>query len=273
MLSESTFPLSSAFSTPRAPLDLAFKQSRQNLAFRDWQWIAVRYLTMPFMGRPTAASKKGSTAPPVSLTTCWDKGKWHFEAPSFPAHLPRSAGWTHIVATLRFLEERGQLTAAGRDELAHADEEIVLISDQVKAGARAFLDQNYQAYLRAIERYGFSPPVQVLEAGWDEYTAKYDVSKRPKANAYQQLLLNHSYDRTPDALLRALDRVPDLASQIREALDGVPAGDRPLIVAVLISREADPVGLAGSWPNPGILLHALRTLTRIDMLCRACARP
>jgi hypothetical protein len=107
---------------------------------------------------------------PVSLSTCWDKGKWHFDASSFPEHLPRKAAWEHIVAALRFLGERRQLTAAGKDELAHADEEIALLSEQIKVGARAFLDQNYEVYLGAMEGYGQPPPLRILEKAWDAYT-------------------------------------------------------------------------------------------------------
>jgi hypothetical protein len=212
------------------------------------------------MGHSTSESRKHSTPPPLSLSSCWDKAKWHFGAPSFPAHLPRSAGWSHILAALRFLDERGQLTTAGKQELADPDDGIVLISDHVRAAARPFLDQHYEAYLRAMEDYDSSPPVHVLEAGWNEYTTKYDICKRPKANPYQNLLLQHSPDRAVDGLLRALDRVPDLAARLRGALDDVPGVDRPLIEAALISREADPVSIAGSWPNPSALLHALRYL-------------
>ncbi|HET9790293.1 MAG TPA: hypothetical protein VFR08_03245, partial [Candidatus Angelobacter sp.] len=134
-----------------------------------------------------------------------------------------------MVAALRFLDERGQLTTAGKAELADAGEEITLLSEHVKASARSFLDENYEAYLRAMEGYGLPPPVQFLEAKWGEYAKKYDLSKRPKANAYQQLLLDHSYDRTVDALLRALSRAPNLAAKLRGALDDVPLPDRPLI--------------------------------------------
>ncbi len=221
--------------------------------------IELQVTILP-MTRSTSSPKKDSTPPPVSLTTCWDKGKWHFEAALFPAPLPRRAGWTHIIAALRFLDERGQLTAAGKDELAHADEEIALLSEQIKAGARAFLDQSYEAYLSAIEDYRPPPPLKVLESAWDAYKAKYDLSKRPRANAYQLLVLDHAYDRTADALLRALDRVPDLAARLREALADVPAADRALIEAALAACEADPVSLAASWANPDALLHALRYL-------------
>jgi len=166
----------------------------------------------------------------------------------------------HIVAALRFLDERGQLTAAGKDELAHADEEIALLSEQIKAPARAFLDQSYEAYLRAMRAYDQPPPLQVLETAWDAYAAKYDLSKRPRTNAYQQLLLGNAYDRTADALLRALDRVPDLTARLSGALANVPAADRGLIEAALAARETDPVRLAASWPDPVALLHALRYL-------------
>ena len=208
-----------------------------------------------------SSSRTSTPAPPISLSTCWDKGKWHFDAASFPAHLPRRAGWEHIVATLRFLEERKQLTAEGKDDLAHANEETVLQSEQIKVGARAFLDQSYEAYLEAMEGYGQPPPLHVLEAAWDAYSTKYDLSKRPRANAYQQLLLDHAYDHKADALLRALDRVPDLAARLRGALSDAPPADRGLIEAALALRDAaDVVGLAASWHNPVALLHALRYL-------------
>lgn len=197
----------------------------------------------------------------MSLSTCWDKGKWHFDAPSFPAHLPRRAGWEHIFALLRFLEERKQLTAEGKDELAHASDEIALLSEHIRVGARAFLDQSYGAYLEAAEGYGHPPPLQILENAWNTYSLKYDLSKRPRANAYQQLLLAHSHDRKADGLLRSLGRVPDLAARIRGALADVPEGDRGLIEATLAARDAaDLAALAASWPEPGMLLHALRYL-------------
>jgi hypothetical protein len=208
----------------------------------------------------TTSPQRNSTPPPVSLSTCWDKGKWHFDAPSFPVHLPRKTAWEHIVAALRFLEERGQLTAVGKDELAHADDEIALLSEQIKVGARAFLDQNYEAYLAAMEGYGQPPPLRILEKAWDAYTSKYDLSKRPRANAYQQLLLDHAYDRKADTLLRALDRVPDLAVRLSGVLADVPAADRALIEAALATREKDAVSLAASWHDPDALMHALRYL-------------
>jgi hypothetical protein len=143
---------------------------------------------------PSSSTQKAP--PPLSLSTCWDKGKWHCDSSSFPAQLPRELGWSHIVAALRFLDERGQLTAAGKQELMHADEEIALLSEQIKAPARAFLDQSYEPYLNAMRAYDQPPPLHILEAAWDEYAAKYDLSKGPRANAFQQLLLDNSHDRT-----------------------------------------------------------------------------
>jgi hypothetical protein len=212
------------------------------------------------MAAASSSPKKNTTPPPVSVATCWDKGKWHFEGASFPAHLPRSAGWGHIVAALRFLDERGQLTPEGRQELAQADEETALLSEQIKPGARAFLDESYEAYLSAMEGYDQPPPVGMLESAWDAYTKKYDLSKRPRPNAYQQLLLDHAYNRTPDALLRALDRTPDLAARLHAVLMDVPSADRALIEAALAAREANPVRLSASWPDPSALLQALRYL-------------
>lgn len=212
------------------------------------------------MTASTWSSKKNTSPPPVSLTNCWDKGKWHFEAASFPSHLPRSSGWAHIVAALRFLDERDQLTAEGKRELARADEEIALLSRQIKSGARAFLDQNYEAYLNAIEGYGQPVPIHVLASAWDAYKQKYDLSKRPQPNHYQQLLLDHAYDRTANALLRVLDRHPDLATRLRAALPDVPSADRALVEATLAAREGDPAQLAPLWPDPTALLQALRYL-------------
>ena len=212
------------------------------------------------MPHSTSPSETGKIPPPISLATCWDKGKWHFDAASFPSALPRSAAWGHIVAALRFLDERGQLTAAGKKELTQADEEIALLSEQIRPAARAFLDQSYEAYLSAMEGYDQPPPLHVLECAWNAYTETYNLSKRPRPNSYQQLLLDHSHDRTADTLLRALNRNPDLAGSLRAALADVPSADRPLIEATLAVHEADPVRVSASYPDPAVLLHSLRYL-------------
>ena len=103
------------------------------------------------MAESSASEKNLTVPPPLSLTTCWDKGKWHFEAASFPRNLKTTCGYTHILAVLRFLDGRGQLTASGREELS-AGEEIALLHEHIKPAARAFLDQTYETYLRAIKK-------------------------------------------------------------------------------------------------------------------------
>jgi hypothetical protein len=204
--------------------------------------------------------KKLANPPPLSLSTCWDKGKWHFDAASFPKHLARSAGYTHIVAALHFLDLQGQLTASGRQVLTHPDEEIALLSEQIKPGARAFLDRSYEAYLGEMRGYRQPPPIHVLEDAWKKYTADFDLSKKPLVNAYQKLLLKHAYDRSANALLQALDSTPGLPGHIRNALQDVPLADRPLIESAVAAYESDAISLASSWPNSESLLHALRYL-------------
>lgn len=206
----------------------------------------------------SSASEKN---PPLSLTTCWDKGKWHFEAASFPRSLKTSAGYKHILAVLRFLDGHGQLTASGREELS-AGEEIALLDEHIRPAARAFLDQTYETYLRAIESYEQPPPTQLLEGAWTEYTTTYDISKKPRANGYQKLLLNYAYDHSLNALLRAFERTPDLPSLVRDAIKDAPASDRPLIEATVAVYYSDATSLADSWPDPAWLLHALRYLER-----------
>ncbi len=143
--------------------------------------------------------------------------------------------------------------------MAEAGEEIALLSEQIKAGARSFLDEIYQSYLEAAD-YESPSPVHILEQGWNRYSARYDLSRRPQPNGYQRLLLDHSYDHSANGLLRALDRKPNLASQLRDALTDVPEAERPLIEAVLRCREGDLLALAESWPDPTMVLVALRYL-------------
>jgi len=211
------------------------------------------------MAESSASEKNLTVPPPLSLTTCWDKGKWHFEAASFPRNLKTTCGYTHILAVLLFLDGRGQLTASGREEL-RAGEEIVLLDEHIKPAARAFLDQTYETYLRAIKSYEQPPPMQLLEDAWREYTTKYDISKKPRANAYQKLLLNYAYDHSVNALLRAFERTPDLPTLVRDAIIDAPASDRPLIEATVAVYGSDATSLAESWPDPASLLHALRYL-------------
>jgi hypothetical protein len=211
------------------------------------------------MSKSSASGKNLTVPPPLSLTTCWDKGKWHFEAVSFPRNLKTGAGYAHILAVLRFLDGYGQLTASGREELS-VGEEIALLDEHIKPAARAFLDQNYETYLGKIKSYGQPLPTQFLEGAWTEYTSRYDISKKPRANAYQKLLLNYAYDHSINALLRAFERTPDLPSLVRDAIEDAPASDRPLIEATVTVYYSDADSVAESWPDPASLLHALRYL-------------
>jgi hypothetical protein len=213
------------------------------------------------MSKSSASEKNVTVPPPLSLTTCWDKGKWHFEAASFPRNLKTSAGYAHILAVLRFLDGHGQLTASGSEELS-AGEEIALLDEHIKPAARAFLDQTYETYLGEIKSYEQPLSTQFLVDAWTEYTTKYDISKKPSANAYQKLLLYYAYDHSINALLRAFERTPGLPSLVRDAIKDAPASDRPLIEATVTVYYSDADSIAESWPDPASLLHALRYLDR-----------
>lgn len=102
--------------------------------------------------------------------------------------------------------------------------------------------------------------MQLLEEAWTEYTTKYDISKRPRANPYQKLLLSYAYDHSLDALLRAFQRRPDLPSLVRDAIEHAPAKDRSEIEATVAVYNSDASRLADSWPDAGSLLRALRYL-------------
>jgi hypothetical protein len=208
--------------------------------------------------------------PPLSLETVWDKGKWHFDADDFPPQLPRSAGYAHILATLRFLDERGQLTKEGREELAGAlGDDIALLSVHVRAGARAFLDQCYQSYLSACE-YGGDPPVAVLEREWAAYVARYDPSRRPRANPYQKILLDHGPQL--DDILRRMAENAELRERLQAAAPLAPEGDRALLLATLQAVHGDLLALARDFPDGEMLLHALRYVRdrAADRLGSAC---
>ena len=60
------------------------------------------------MAESSASEKNLTVPPPLSLTTCWDKGKWHFEAASFPRNLKTTCGYTHILSPcFAFLMDAG----------------------------------------------------------------------------------------------------------------------------------------------------------------------
>jgi len=215
-------------------------------------------------------SKDQRPPPPLSLGTVWDKGKWHFDADTFPPQLPRSAGYAHILAALRFLDERGQLTKEGREEVAGAlGDDIALLSAHVRAGARAFLDQCYQSYLSECE-YGRDPPVAVLERGWAAYVADYNPSRRPHANPYQKILLDHR-PQLDDVLRRAAESV-EFRQRLHAAASFAPDGDRALLQATLQAIDGNLLTLARDFPDGEILLHALRYIRdrAPDRLASAC---
>jgi hypothetical protein len=184
-------------------------------------------------------------APPLSLTTVWDKAKWHADAETFPAHLPRTAARAHILAALRVLDERAMLTAEGRRELAdELGEDTALLDEHVRRPARAFLDAHYQSYLGACD-YGAPPAVGRLETAWADYHRRYDLRKRIRPDAYQALLLGTS-DHTLGALLHRV-RLGEgaLLDSLRTALPHVPLQDRALVEAVL-----DVTATAGAQGAP-----------------------
>jgi hypothetical protein len=218
-----------------------------------------------------AASKDRRPGPPLSLTIAWDKGKWHYDAANFPAHLPRSAGYAHIMAVLRFLDGKGMLTAEGKEELAGAlGDDTALVNEQVRRAARAFLDQYYDAYLGELEEYGAAPPTHFLERAWEEYERRYDLRKRTVPDPYQKLLLEH-YDHTRDAVLRALSQSTELLARLREALPFVPEADRPLVNAVLAAWETDLRSFAERADDPALALRALRFVSGSVERLRATA--
>lgn len=214
-------------------------------------------------------------APPVSLETCWDKAKWHRDAEDFPRHLPPAAARKHILAALCFLDGKGMLTAEGRRELADdLGEDTALLDEHVRAPARAFLDRAYADYLEQAE-YGAAPPVQLLESAWGHYAARYDLSKRPKPDPYQALLIAHAFDRKLDTLLRRSRETPEILEILQKALDFVPSEDQALARAVLVAvGSADLPAEAATNASPAPLLRALRYLdsrTRaLEILKAAC---
>lgn len=196
-------------------------------------------------------------APPPSLTRCWDRAKWHFELATFPKELGRKAARAHIVAVLRFLGERGFLTAAGKRAIHDGE---ALLEVHVRQGARAFLDQSYDAYL-ARTQYGKPPPVEWLASLWNAYESRVDVTKRCKLTPLDALLTK-TRGRTLGDLLWDIRSSEALLERVRAALPFVAASDRPLVEATLALNGKDPVAVAKSHHDPALALHALRYLTR-----------
>ncbi len=195
--------------------------------------------------------------PPLSLTRCWDRAKWHFELDAFPKELGRKSAGAHITAALIFLGEQGFLTAAGKRA---AGEGEALLEGHVRQGARAFLDQSYDAYL-ARTRYGEAPPVEWLGTLWKAYETRFDLSKRSKPTPLDTLLTK-TRGRTLDDLLWEIRSSDALLEEVRAALPFVAASDRALVEATLAVNGKDPVAVAKTHHDPALALHALRYLTR-----------
>lgn len=115
----------------------------------------------------------------MTTTTRWDKGKWHYESHTFPANLPREAGYAHMVAVLRFFHEKGLLTEEGEEELqGAAGDDIALLPEHFDDSVHPFLDAHYEEYLDQAD-YGKAPPIDVLSRAWDAYTPPYPQAAPP----------------------------------------------------------------------------------------------
>jgi hypothetical protein len=149
-----------------------------------------------------------------------------------------------------------------------ADEEIALLRVHVKAGARAFLDQSYDAFMSAGS-YGEPPVVEVLEKAWDEYARRYDVDRRPRADPYQKFLLD--YGPHLDDVLRWSGREPELRARLRSVQAFVPQADLPLVTTALSVMDGDMVAAAHDVGEPDSMLHALRYVRGRVAECLAVA--
>ena len=196
--------------------------------------------------------------PPASLTRRWDKVKWHVHGVHGPRDLTAQEAGCHVFAALEFLASVNQLTAAGKRELAaRSGDGAGLLRDHVKAGARAFLDGAYDAYLERCN-YGQSPPTQILETAWVEYANLYDVSKRPKADPFQRLLMRHSHELKLSELLSAVAENETLAEQLRDAVPFAPEAERELIEKVLRVAKHGPASEARGPGDPVVAARAVK---------------
>jgi len=196
-------------------------------------------------------------APPLSLTRRWDKAKWHGEVGPDAPHSPSR----HILVALRFLDERGQLTASGKRELrGEAGVDAAILARHVRAGAQAFLDESYDAYLTACDT-GRTPPRTLLACAWADYERRYDPSRRPIASPFQLLIRKHAAeDPSLEGLLEAARGLPGLASLLADVADSAPTSERPRIETFLeASRLArgNVVALIAETKDPAALLEVL----------------
>ena len=190
-------------------------------------------------------------APPVSLTRCWDKARWHYDAATFPKGLGIAGARAHILACLEFLDARGFLTASGRRQPGEA-----LLDEHVRSPARAFLDESYDAYL-ARTSYGARPPVPFLTAAWSDYEARFDLSRRSRPTPFQAMLARVP-GRSLDDLLWELRSTPPLLEELRAALPSVPPSDLALVTATLALRDGDAAAVARAHADSALVLFALR---------------
>ena len=201
-------------------------------------------------------------APPLSLTRCWDKAKWHADAANFPAGLPRSAGGEHILAALRFLAERDMLTAEGKQELAgKSGDDLALLAEHVRAPARAFLDSVYQRYLE-LQDYGHEPPTAILHDEWASYAVRFDLSRRSRPTPWQALLARAPGTSDVEGVLQQVRHNDAHVDAIEAAIEHAPPDERALAALVVSLHRADVGDVARSTGEPALCLRALRFLTR-----------
>lgn len=209
--------------------------------------------------RVDRAKKSDRPPPPLSMTACWDKAKWHYDG-DFPKDLPLAASWAHITATMRFLDERGMLTAEGKRNLACDDEETSFGPEHVKRAAHAFLDECYQEFIERHD-YGQPPDVAFLELRWRSYEDRFDLKKRVVPNAFQKLLIR-SWDKTLTPLFYRLNHDLGLVDELAAAIPFAPANVQPLIESVIAVFKGDAVSTAMTTQQPDALLKALTFATR-----------
>lgn len=197
-------------------------------------------------------------SPPLSLTIRWDKVKWHADGEGLPPGVEGMEAGRHVFAALAFLGSVGQLTAEGVRELAgDLGDDTALLGHHVRAGARSFVDHAYGPYLEAM-RYGEAPPVALLEQAWKAWTERFDVAKRPSANAYQKLLTERSPSRDLDGLLTKLDDDPEMPKLLRAALPFIPNDERPLAAMALAFVRGVSHDTVATTTDVALVAKALR---------------
>lgn len=186
-------------------------------------------------------------------------------------------GSRHILAALRFLASRGQLTKSGARELADgASLELALLAEHVRPGARAFLDETYDRYLAACD-YDAAPKVDVFAKAWERYRARFDIDAKPVPTPYQALLREHALAGEPDLedLLYGAGRSPKVKSALAAAVGHVPARDAKRVRAFLAVGAAldegkaaklaplDLLGALGFFATPAALPLAARAFSSL----------